>query len=105
VMYSLIAEKLLAQEAEARGMDLDSLTVAETTRMTALLARDALYRKEIAGAVDVTADEMRKGTRDALRTLLLRYLSFHDANDARFVRSHLQGRTLNERRLIPPSTR
>ena len=96
VMYSLIAEKLLAQEAEARGMDLDSLTVAETTRMTALLARDALYRKEIAGAVDVTADEMRKGTRDAQRTLLLRYLSFHDANDARFVRSHLQGRTLNE---------
>ncbi len=46
VLYSMIAEKLLAQEALARRLDADSLYQRALSEVTKLLARDALYRRE-----------------------------------------------------------
>ncbi|HUI64078.1 MAG TPA: peptidylprolyl isomerase, partial [Bacteroidota bacterium] len=94
VMYSLIAEKLLAQEAEARHIDLDSSTVEGIKELTALLARDALYRKVIVDPVTVSAAELEKGESDALRTLLITYLFIPNEEDARFVRAHIASNSL-----------
>ena len=94
VMYSLIAEKLMAQEAEMRGIDQDSATVRGIQTLTGLLARDELYRREIARPVEVTAEELRRGITNSLRKLFVTYLVFRNEEDARFVDSQLGKKTL-----------
>jgi len=94
VMYSLIAEKLLAQEAEERGIAADSSTVEGLHHLEELLARDDLYRKEVAGKVSVTPEEVLAGERNAVRRLLVRYLYFPNREDAQFVSSQIKGRSL-----------
>ncbi len=94
VMYSLIAEKLLAQEAEDRGIATDTATVQGLHHLEELLARDDLYRKEVAGKVTVTPRELNAGLHDAVRKLFVRYLFFPHREDAQFVASQIKGRSL-----------
>ncbi len=91
VMYSLIAEKLLAQEAEARGIDRDTAAMEGMRWLTDMIARDELYREEVAGRVEVNGKEVREGMQEAVRKLLVRYLFFPRREDADRVASDLGG--------------
>ncbi len=94
VMYSLIAEKLLAQEAEDQGIAADTSTIQGLHHLEELLARDDLYRKEVAGKVSVSPREINAGLHDAVRKLFVRYLFFPNRDDAQFVASQIKGRSL-----------
>lgn len=94
VMYSLIAEKLLAQEAEARGLDRDSSVVAGIGHLTDLLSRDELYREEVTGKVTVSRAEINAGMRNALRRLFLTFFLFDKEEDARFFAAENGGKSL-----------
>lgn len=89
LLYSMIAEKLLAQEAADRGLDADPDLQGGIVELRKLLARDELYRKEIAGKVTVTDREMIQGAARAQRQLFLSYLFFEDEQETRFVRSRI----------------
>jgi parvulin-like peptidyl-prolyl isomerase len=90
LLYSMIAEKLLAQHAAESGIDRDTLVrlgIAETRK---LLARDELYREEIIQKVDVSSEEAVRGEQRAVRQVTIRYIFFPREEDARFLRSHLR---------------
>jgi parvulin-like peptidyl-prolyl isomerase len=87
LLYSIIAEKLLAQEGA--GRDKDSAFAAGFSEMRKLLARDELYREEIIDKVTVTEAEVQRGIHRAVRQLSLRFLWFGNEADARFVRGRL----------------
>jgi len=85
--YSLVAEKLLAQEALARGLDQEEAYQEALAGVTNLLARDELYYREVRQRVSVSAGEVSTGIERARRERLVRYLFFASVDDARFVRS------------------
>ncbi len=90
LLYSMVAEKLLAQEAQQRGCDTAALyrgAVAETVK---LLARDALYRQEVREKVVVSSSEIKEGITRARVQRLVAFWFFEEENDARFVRSQIQ---------------
>jgi hypothetical protein len=89
-LYSLVAEKLLAQESIARHLDQDSLYQVAIEGIKKMLARDQLYREEISGKVKVTKAEIQKAAMDARRQLFLSFLYFEDSTDAAFVRKQLK---------------
>src|SRR3970282_1772666 len=94
LLYSIIAERLLAQEAEARGLVSDTLFQREFGEINALFARDQLYRDEVSAKVTVTQDEIRNGIAQAQRQILMSFLFFGKEEDARFIRSRI--RTVQE---------
>jgi parvulin-like peptidyl-prolyl isomerase len=90
VLYSMIAEKLLTQEALEWKMDEDSLYQVLMLEVRKLLARDRLYRDEVSSRVSVTDEEVQQGTRHALRQILVSFIYCATQSDARFVRSLLR---------------
>ena len=60
LIYSLIAEKLLAQEAERLGYDTLSYYKNSVEQMRDLYVRDALYRKEVDSKVNITSGDIQK---------------------------------------------
>jgi parvulin-like peptidyl-prolyl isomerase len=89
VLYSMIAEKLLAQEALARRLDADSLYQRALSEVTKLLARDALYRREVSDKVVITDAELQQGIRRARKELRVKFLFLEDSSDAAFIRSRI----------------
>ena len=89
ILYSMIAEKLLAQEALARRLDADSLYQRAISEVTKLLARDALYRREVSDKVVITDAELQQGLRRARKELRVRFLFLDDSSDAAFIRSRI----------------
>ncbi len=89
-LYSIVAEKLLAQEAVERGIDKDTLVQAAISNVRKLLARDELFRREVSQKVRVSPKEIEIGMRRARGELFLKYLFFEKEEEARFVRSLLK---------------
>jgi len=90
LLYSMIAEKLLAEEASARGLDKDSTFDRAFYEIRKMLSRDELYREEISQKVHVTNEEVSKGIARALRQLLVSFIYFRKEEDARFVRAQMK---------------
>ena len=90
LLYSLIAEKLLAQEARERKLDRDSAFLASFEEVRKLLARDQLYREEVRSKVSVSEQEVRRGMVEAQREILISFLFFDKAEDAAFVRKQIK---------------
>ena len=88
-LYSLVAEKLLAQEAEGRHLDADSLFQQAITQIKKYLVRDQLYREQIGDKIKVSRSEILKAMKDAKRQLFFSYFYFEDSTDAAFVRKQL----------------
>ena len=88
-LYSLVAEKLLAQEALARHVDQDSMYQYAISGIKKMLARDQLYREEVSGKIKVSKKEVYKAIIDAERQLSLSFFYFEDSTDAAFVRKQL----------------
>lgn len=92
LLYSMIAEKLLSQEADARGLDKDSLFQHAYFEVRKMLSRDELYRAEVVQKVDVAPGEIAEGMSRALRQLLVSYIYFDREESAKFVRSRISDR-------------
>ena len=89
-LYSLVAEKLLAQEALARHIDQDSMYQQAIAGIKKMMARDQLYREEVSGKIVISKEEVRKAIIEAKRRLSLSFLYFEDSTDAAFVRKQLK---------------
>jgi hypothetical protein len=86
----MIAEKLLAQEALDRHLDRDSVYQNSVDEIKKMLARDQLYREEVAGKVQITAKELENAASDARRTLFLSFVYCEKRTDAEFILKQLQ---------------
>ncbi len=91
VLYSIIAEKLLAQDAAAGGLEADTVVRLGTLETRKLLARDELYKKEVIQKVLLTDREIDRGIAMALLRLSIRYIFFTKEEDARFIRAQMHG--------------
>ncbi len=90
LLYSMIAEKLLAQQAVESGIGKDTLVRIGIAEARKLLARDELYRQEIIQKIDVSSEEAVRGEQRALRQVTIRFIYFPREEDARFLRSRLR---------------
>ena len=91
LVYSIIAEKLLVQDALARGFDRDSIVLsafAEGWRK--LLARDELYRQEVSNKVKITSGEIEKGVVQAQMQMLVEFIFSEREEDAKFIRDRIK---------------
>ncbi len=79
LIYSLIAEKLLAQEAERLGYDTLSYYKNSVEQMKDLYVRDALYRKEVDSKVNITSGEIQKALDRYSQSLQVRIISAPDS--------------------------
>jgi parvulin-like peptidyl-prolyl isomerase len=89
LLYSLVAEKLLAQEAQDRKLDQDTAFNAAYLELRKLLARDQLYREEITQKVEVSRSEIEHERRNAERLAHVAYLFFDSRAGAQFVRDRI----------------
>jgi len=90
LLYSIIAEKLLAQEALERKLDKDTVYEQANANVRKMLSRDELYRREIIRKVTVTSRERDLGIWRAQRELKLQYLFFEKEEEARFIKARLR---------------
>jgi len=90
LLYSMIAEKLLAEDAAARGLDKDTTFVRAFQEVRNMLARDELYREEVSQKVHITNEEISIGIGRALRQLLVSFIYCKKEDDARFIRSQIK---------------
>jgi parvulin-like peptidyl-prolyl isomerase len=92
-LYTLIAEKLLAQEAVTRKLDRDSIFITSYNEIRKMLARDELYRDEIRRKITVTEKEVKKGIEETRRRLLISYLYSDNLRDAKKLLHTIQQTT------------
>jgi hypothetical protein len=59
-LFTLIAEKLLAQQARAEGLDRDTALLSAVQGVERLFVRDELYRREVREKVSVTEKEIQQ---------------------------------------------
>jgi len=73
-LYSLIAEKLWALEAENLKLDTMQVMKFASEEYEKMFVRDALYRKEIKNKIKVSEDEIIEGFTRKNTTLSVNYL-------------------------------
>jgi parvulin-like peptidyl-prolyl isomerase len=89
LLYSMIAEKLLAREATRRSIDVDSSFGSSFEEVRKLLARDELYRQEIAAKISISNAEIAQGMERARKRLRISYLFFPTEDEADFNRKQI----------------
>lgn len=90
LLYSMVAEKLLAREARERQFDTAGVYRAAITDLLKLLVRDELYRQEVSTKVRITPTELRTAIARARERRLIRFWYLPDSASAQFVRSRLR---------------
>jgi len=91
-LYSLIAEKLLAQEAVAKGWEEDSSFQRAYDHVRSMIVRDELYREEVSSKVRISEPELIQGMAQALRQKTVAYLFLRDKAEADFLRQRIRSR-------------
>ena len=86
-LYSLIAEKIFAQEAKSRKLDEETAFVSSYIEIRKLLARDELYRDEVTRKVVPAKEAVDVGVARAMRQLFVGYIYVERKEDADFIRS------------------
>ena len=74
ILYSLIAEKLWALEAESIGLDKSELLTSTYKAVEKMYVRDALYRKEILDKADLTNEYLTQAFQRSSKILNLNYI-------------------------------
>jgi parvulin-like peptidyl-prolyl isomerase len=105
MLYSMVAEKLLAQEATSRSLDTTAFLRTAVSDLTKLLVRDELYRQEVRAHVTITPSELRQGVLRARERRLVRFLYFEREEDARFIRAQLRLPVDLDRMVLDPTMR
>lgn len=90
LLVSIIAERLLAQEARQRGLDQDSSFRSAFQEVRKVLARDELYRREISNAVQISEKEIAEGMAQALKEVLISFVYVEREADAEFLRKQMR---------------
>jgi hypothetical protein len=85
-LRSLVAERLLAQEAAARGLGKDSTTQRQINGLERLMVRDALYRREVTGRIQITDRDLSDGMKRYPREVRVLFLHSPDEDAARSMR-------------------
>lgn len=80
-LYTLIAEKLIAQKAKELNLDTAQDVKGILNYMERLFIRDAYYKKEISDNIKVTAEDMQEGEKRYSKLLVARYLYSKDRNE------------------------
>ncbi len=91
LLYSIVAEKLLAQDAAAGGLERDTVVRLGVLETAKLLARDELYKREVIQNVVLSEGEIERGIAMAVLRLSIRYLFFTKEEDALFIRARVHG--------------
>ena len=89
LLYSIIAEKLLAQEALKHNLEKDSGFVAVYNDMREKLGREELYRMEIPEKVSVSNTEIARAIPRAKKHLTVEYIYCDNKKDAEFLHAML----------------
>lgn len=92
-LYSMIAERLLALEAERRGYTEDSGVQEMVERMTRFYVKDQLYKDEVRGAVTVTEEDLRREYFRLKTDAYVSFLYFEDSTEAEMVWDRIQNGT------------
>ena len=87
LLYSLVAEKLLAQQGVEWGIESNPGFRADVEEIRKLLARDELYREEIVRKVSIPSAELHQGIACAQVELFVRYIYLPLRKDALFIRT------------------
>jgi len=80
-LYSLIAEKLWADQAEQMGYDTTAVMKFAMDQYENMFVRDALYRKDIKDKVKVTDKDLLQGFARSQTTLEVNYLLSQDKKE------------------------
>jgi hypothetical protein len=86
-LRSLVAERLLAQEAATRGIGGDTATVRQIDALEHLMVRDALYRREVLGRIQVTDRDLSDGMKRYAHELRMLFLHAPSEDAARSMRT------------------
>lgn len=78
-LYSLLAEKLWAQDAERIGLDTAKSIVTTTTAFENMFIRDALYMKEVRNKIQLSNEQLLKAIDRQRKTLEVKYLYDEDS--------------------------
>ncbi len=89
-LYSLIAERLLALEAERRGYTEDSGVREIVERMKRFYAKDRLYEDEVRGAVTVTEEDLNHEYFRMNTDAYVSFLYFENRTEAEMVWDRIQ---------------
>jgi len=79
-LYSLIAEKLWAKEAERLGFANSIEFKFFIQPLEDLFVRDALYKKEIEGKINITKEDINDGVVKSQSTIKAQFISSTDSN-------------------------
>lgn len=60
-LYSMVAEKLLAMEASAKNIGVDSVTLKTQQNLERIFVRDELYKREVLPNLSIAANETKLG--------------------------------------------
>ncbi len=94
-LISLIAEKLLSQQAQRIGLN-DSSFYDGFSDIHKMLLRDELYRKEISQKVQLSEKEIQQGIREATKEIFLSYFFCEREEDAQFLYLQLKNNKILE---------
>jgi hypothetical protein len=103
-LQSLVAEHLLAMDANARNIDLDSNAQLRRDALEHMLVRDALYRKQVLGKDRITTPELRQGIQRYGRKIVALFLRTRGRAAAQELARQLQSPARGDTalRTIPP---
>lgn len=79
LLNSIIAEKLLAQEAALRGFDTTAYFKYSIQQIKDLYIRDELYRKKIDSKVKISRSDIQKALNRRAKSLSVRIISSYDS--------------------------
>lgn len=104
-LLSMIAEKLLVQEAEARGVVSDSLFQHALAGLEALLVRDELYRREVGQKIRISEEEIAQAIRASQVDYKVYFVFSSTEEGAAYLsRALAEGQKLEEMRFPPDSS-
>ncbi|NWF88685.1 MAG: peptidyl-prolyl cis-trans isomerase [Ignavibacteriaceae bacterium] len=90
LLYSLIAEKLWAKEAEQLKLDTSDIMTLTFKTIEKMYVRDALYKIEITDKIKITDQERLEGLQRIYNNLVLDVLKFKDSASANEIYSRLK---------------
>ncbi len=80
-LYSLIAEKLWAQQSEALGYDTAKIMKFVNDEFEKMFVRDVLYKREVKDKIKITDEDLIKGYIRNSKKLLVNFLFSEDKNE------------------------
>lgn len=93
LLYTIIAEKLWAQEAEELGLDTSEVMQLTFKNIEKRYVRDALYKKEIESKIKIDDAAVREGLLRSRRKLNFQFLRTENKSDADSLYDYLAKRS------------